>query len=231
MDASLYLKRQLLAERKIAQSLEKGIRQSFITAGKTRDDIYHGAERLTWYSSCFIDKHHDVCKQLKTEDVRMIKAVLCLYKKKDAMADIFLTYIDYVLRRTDSVEARSLLVSITGFTAEYRTGKVAKELIAYSLVKSIFTSDKFSSSLRGTLTRKIFYGFSAIQFYGKVQKAAMASRRLKSLDPNFYNILYLMDLEMLYIYVEPLLSGIIKKINSLPVITLEEAIKIFQEYQ
>lgn len=89
MNASLYLKRQLLAERKIAQSLEKGMRASFISAEKTLDDIYYGAERISWYSSCFIDKHHDVCQQLKTEDVRMIKALKELYKRKDVILDTF----------------------------------------------------------------------------------------------------------------------------------------------
>ncbi|MGD8108091.1 hypothetical protein ACQE32_15775 [Pantoea sp. FN0302] len=130
MNASLYLKRQLLAERKIAQSLEKGMRASFISAEKTLDDIYHGAERISWYSSCFIDKHHDVCQQLKTEDVRMCKALLSLYKRKDVIAELFQYYIDYVLQNMEVEQAKVIALKTFGFNTERLT---AKQLIEHWL--------------------------------------------------------------------------------------------------
>lgn len=231
MNASAYLKKRLLAERKIALSLEKGIQESVVSAGKTLDDIYSGIERISWYSSCFIDRHQDICRQLKAEDIRMIKAVMMLYQHKDVIAEIVIRYIDYVLTSADPSKARALTLNTSGFIAESLAGKAAKEALAYSLAGALLTSDRFSLALNKLLVRSVFNGFSIAQFYGKAQKAAMASRRLKELDPEFYKVLYRLDIEMLYIYTEPLLAEIIKKVNALPNRNPENIINILQEYQ
>lgn len=228
MNASLYLKRKLLAERKIAASLEKGIKHSFIAAEETMDDVYSGLERASWYLSCLSDKYRGVCQELKAEDVRMIKALLALYKNKDIIEEIFIRYIDYILKHADPSQAKNLVINISGFTAEALAGKATREVLAYSLVRSILTSSKFTASLKHVSNKILFNGFTAVQFYGKVQKAARASRRLKKIDPDFHQILYLLDIEMLYIYVEPVLAEIITKVNALPNATPEEIIKIIQ---
>lgn len=228
MNVSLYLKRQLLAERKIAQSLEKGIQQSFISAGKTLDDIYHGAERISWYSSCFIDKHHDVCRQLKSEDVRMCKALLLLYKRKDVIAEIFQHYINYLLQNMDIEQTKVIAVKMFGFNIEMLNAKTTNKVLAYTLAKGISESIVISATVRSVLNTTAFNGFSFIQFYGKAQKSALAARRLKVLEPKFYKILYQANIEMLYIYVEPVFYKIVTEIKALPDPHLEDIIDILK---
>ena len=231
MNASAYLKRRLLAERKIALSLEKGIQESVVSAGKTLDDIYSGIERISWYSSCFIDRHQDICRQLKAEDIRMIKAVMMLYKHKDVIAEILFHYFNYLLKDDDPVRVRRLTVNTSRFTAEMLAGRTAKSAMAYSLAKGFSESALIIASVRKALNTIAFQGFSIMQFYGKIQKAVMAARRLKILEPQFYNILYLAELDMFYIYLEPFLSQLITEIKSLPQPDVEKILEIIKRYQ
>ena len=53
----------------------------------------------------------------------------------------------------------------------------------------------------------------ALQLMGTDQKCALAARRLKVLDPNYYATLYAAQLEMLYYFFEPFLAEIIKKVQ------------------
>ncbi|UQY44864.1 hypothetical protein [Mixta hanseatica] len=231
MNVSLYLKWQLLAERKIAQSLEKGIQQSLISAGKTLDDIYHGAERISWYSSCFIDKHHDVCRQLKSEDVRMIKALKELYKRKDVILDIFIYYIDYLFQQASHYLLQESVIKTSGLISDTVNDKATKYVLSYTLAKILLGSSDFHLTKRIRLNKNLYTGFSVFQFYGKVQKAAMAARRLKEIDYCFYKILYSKNIEMLYIYVEPVMSKIIDRVQEGSPITTEDLIKIVKGYK
>lgn len=51
-------------------------------------------------------------------------------------------------------------------------------------------------------------------FYGKMQKAAMAARRLKNIEPEYYWELYNEKIESLYFLIEPEMSKIIYMTNS-----------------
>ena len=53
----------------------------------------------------------------------------------------------------------------------------------------------------------------ALQLIGADQKCALAARRLKTVDPKYYSILYAAQLEMLYYFIEPFLSDLIKKVQ------------------
>lgn len=231
MNASLYLKRKLLAERKIAASLESGIKQSFISAAETLNDVYAGMERASWYTSCLSDKYQSSCQELKAEDMRMIKAIMAIYKHKDIISEIFSLYIDYALRNSTRTQGQALTIQVAEFTAESVAGKSAKKAMAYSLAKLIAESALIKITIRKSLNTISFHGFSIAQFYGKIQKSVMAARRLKALEPNFFKVLYQAEIEMLYIYVEPVLSKLIKEINATQQYDTEEVLKVLKRYQ
>ena len=51
------------------------------------------------------------------------------------------------------------------------------------------------------------------QIFGTEQKCALAARSLKTLDPKYFAILYNAELEMLYYFLEPVLSEVIKNVK------------------
>lgn len=57
----------------------------------------------------------------------------------------------------------------------------------------------------------------------------MAARKLRTLEPRYYNILYNNRIEMLYIYVDPIITALIMKLKSKHNATLEEKIEILEE--
>ena len=64
------------------------------------------------------------------------------------------------------------------------------------------------------LSAKLPQAVFALQFYGIQQKCALAARHLKVMDPEYYWVLYQEKLEMLYYFIDPMLSEIIKKVKS-----------------
>lgn len=56
----------------------------------------------------------------------------------------------------------------------------------------------------------------------------MAARRLKSLDAKYYALLYTLELEMLYYYVEPIILKMVKSIISHYGIPVEELLEIIK---
>ncbi len=54
MNASDYLRLKFSTEKELSLTLEKGIKGTAIGAYNTLDDVYHGIERASWYSSCFL---------------------------------------------------------------------------------------------------------------------------------------------------------------------------------
>lgn len=56
----------------------------------------------------------------------------------------------------------------------------------------------------------------------------MAARKLRMLEPRYYNILYNNKIEMLYIYVDPIITALIMKLKSKYNATLEEKIEILE---
>ncbi|MBC3220014.1 hypothetical protein [Serratia fonticola] len=57
MDYSYFLRQHMQAEGKMALSLDKGVEGVYEKAIDTTEAIYAGFERLSWRTSCFIDKY------------------------------------------------------------------------------------------------------------------------------------------------------------------------------
>lgn len=103
--------------------------------------------------------------------------------------------------------------------------------MAYTLTKILIESSGGNLLKRVSLNKKLYSGFTLVQFYGKVQKAAIASRRLKKIDYPFYKILYKENIEMLYIYIDPIMSQIINRVQEAAPLSTEDLIEIFREFK
>lgn len=228
MRPSEYLKLKLSSDYELAKSLDKGIKGTAIGARKTIDDIYHGAERASWYTSCFFDRYSDICEQLKAEDIRMLMAIKVLFQRKDVIFSMFEAYIKYILKKGRPTRAQNIVRTSTGIYTEYLVGRTTKEAISYGIAKTLSESLKITHNARVFLDSKGYWALTALQYYGKNQKAAMAARRLYFLDPAYYHILYRMNVEMLYIFIEPIMAKVIKKVNKTPSLSENEIIKILR---
>jgi len=62
MNNSDYLKMNMESERKIALSLEEGLTSFRKNGHEVLNSIYSGAERVSWYTSCFFDNYQDICQ-------------------------------------------------------------------------------------------------------------------------------------------------------------------------
>lgn len=75
--------------------------------------------------------------------------------------------------------------------------------VASAMAEAIAQSAFLSKAVARKLAGKMPVGVYLLQVYGFQQKAAMAARAQKAIDPSYYWILYQAKLEMLYYFVEP----------------------------
>lgn len=204
---------KLQTDRSAAVALDRavnGVRQG---SGGTLEDVRSGVERASWYSSCLFDKYKDVCTELSTEDQRFIKCIYEVYKRKNIIADMMKMYLEEELKYVSDSQIKSLDAKLTKNLANYRSGLLTKMAIANALSVITVNSFSFKNEIMTQLNRYSFALVTAASLYGKVQMAALAARKLKSVSPHLYNVLYKNNMEMLYFIV----SGKIDKalINSM----------------
>jgi len=204
---------KLQTDRSAAVALDRavnGVRQG---SGGTLEDVRSGVERASWYSSCLFDKYKDVCTELSTEDQRFIKCIYEVYKRKNIIADMMKMYLEEELKYISDSQIKSLDAKLTKHLANYRSGLLTKMAMANALSVITVNSFSFKNEIMAQLNRYSFALVTAASLYGKVQMAALAARKLKSVSPHLYNALYKNNMEMLYFIV----SGKIDKalINSM----------------
>jgi hypothetical protein len=85
--------------------------------------------------------------------------------------------------------------------AGYHSGRLTKVAIANSLAILIVNSFGFKNEVLIQLNKYSIAIVTVASFYGKVQMAALNARKLRSLSPNLYHILYQNNMEMLYFLV------------------------------
>lgn len=227
MSVSSYLKQSLQYERKFAMSLDKGMERIAANSVGILSNVGDGLERASWYSSCLMDGYQNVCQELKIEDKRAGNAIAQVYKRKDVILDIFYLYIDYILKDKERsrVKARVTTYFASQILADFTAGRLTKKALAYTMAKVLADSAIVSFSVRKQVHKKGFYLITLAEYYGRVQKSAMAARKLRTIDPIYYNILYQNKIEMLYIYVDPILGDIIKRIRAIEKPTVDDIIE------
>lgn len=217
MQASDYLKMKFQSDRQLAIYGQQGVAGTWRTLQGIVSDIYSGMERVSWYSSCLIPSYHDVCDELLSEEKRMYLSIVSIYRYRDVIAHMLYLYFESVLNDSkkghEQNRVRKTDSKVTGFVKNIPTNKAARLAIALALAKSLSASGLLSEIVVERLARRVPNVVMALQLIGTDQKCALAARRLKTLDPKYYTILYAAQLEMLYYFVEPFLSELIKKVQ------------------
>lgn len=201
MFISSIVKFKLETDRSAAVALDRAVKGVMQSSGSTLEDVRSGVERASWYSSCLFDKYKDVCKELSTEDQRFIKCIYEVYKRKDIIADIIRMYIEDELKYVSDSQIKSLDVKLTKCLANYRSSRLTKMAIANTLSIIVVNSFGFKNEVMVQLNRYSFVIVTAASLYGKVQTAALAARKLRTISPQLYNTLYMNNMEMLYFLV------------------------------
>jgi len=201
MPISSIVKFKLETDRSAAVALDRAVNGVTQSSGITLEDVRSGVERASWYSSCLFDKYKDVCKELSTEDQRFIKCIYEVYKRKDIIADIIRMYIEDELKYVSDSQIKSLDVKLTKYLANYRSSRLTKMAIANTLSIIVVNSFGFKNEVMVQLNRYSFVIVTAASLYGKVQTAALAARKLRTISPQLYNTLYMNNMEMLYFLV------------------------------
>lgn len=226
MQASDYLRMRLQSDRQLSIYTQHGF-NSFSQATKnTVSDIYSGIERASWYTSCLIPRYSDVCSELITEEKRMSLSIASVFKHHDVILHMFVLYFEMLEKDSKdgnkNGSVQELVKGIAGHSAKTAVGRSTRHAIAYALSKSLSGSEIVSKVVAERIASKSHYVVFALQVFGMDQKAVLASRKLKILEPEYFSILYAAQLEMLYYFIEPVLEKIIKKVQMKAYETLDE---------
>ncbi|QGU86357.1 hypothetical protein [Erwinia sorbitola] len=226
MQASDYLRIKLQSNRQLSIYTQHGF-NSFAQATKnTVSDIYSGIERASWYTSCLIPRYGDVCSELITEEKRMSLSIASVFKHHDVILHMFVLYFEMLEKDSEdgnkNGSVRGLVKGIAGHSAKTAVGRSTRHAIAYALSKALSGSAIVSKVVAERIASKSPYVVFALQVFGIDQKAVLAARKLKVLEPRYFAILYTAQLEMLYYFIEPILEEVIKKVQMKTYETLDE---------
>ncbi|MGG6193513.1 hypothetical protein ACQV2B_05365 [Pantoea allii] len=198
MYISSIIKFRSTSEKDAATALDKAVNGVGTNSMSTLEDVKAGVERASWYSSCLFDKYDDICSELKGEDRRFIKAIFEIYKRKDVMADMMRMYVEAELNEMNQSRIQSVDRRLANILAGYSSGRLTKTAIANSLSVMIVNSFSFKNEVLVRVNKYSIAIVTAASYYGKVQVAALASRRLQQLSPQLYQLFYFNNIEMLY---------------------------------
>ena len=205
------------SDRHLAIYGQKGVTGTWKQLKGIGSDIYSGMERISWYSSCLFPDYHDVCDELHAEEKRMYLSIMSVYRYRDVIAQMLYLYFERMINDSDNGNednrVRKTDSNVTGLVKNIPASKTARLAIALALAKSLSASGLLSDIVVERLARRVPAVVMALQLVGTDQKSALAARRLKTLDPEYYAILYTAQLEMLYYFIEPFLSDLIKKVQ------------------
>lgn len=226
MQATDYLRMKFQSDRQLALTAQNGFDGVMQSARSVASDIYSGLERASWYSSCLIPQYNDVCQELKYEEIRSLYSVQSILRYRDVLQHMLNLYFDMVC---DDVKegnpkgsARNLVKAGAGLASHMATGRGTRYAFSYTMSEALAQSAILSKVVVEKLSLRLPKAAFMLQFFGIEQKAALAARRLKALEPKYYWLLYQAKLEMLYYFIEPLLSEIIKKVKSGTFSSLDE---------
>ncbi|WP_318366255.1 hypothetical protein [Enterobacter sp.] len=120
MDNSNYARMVLKSNRTIALAVDEGINAFQEGFKNSIKQISSGAERLTWYSSCFFESYQEECKDLKREDIRMGVCIREFFIRKDPIADLILMCVKYIFNFYDKKERIKILAMVYDLYESYK---------------------------------------------------------------------------------------------------------------
>lgn len=255
---SAEIKMKLRSDRALADYLDRGISAFYKGAGKTISSIYAGVERASWYSLCAFPEYQDICRSQFSEDMRVITCIKEFLRRTDAILDMLVLCVDYVLSHYNEQERNNMIDTVlhqsdychsgsdsiysgseiqgeeqgrlagenfmarvireynlspaeishysvmatVGVLAVLKTSDAVRSSVAYAIAKAASDSLSLSMSMRGRLNSVFTLSVNALNFYGIVQQAASAARRLQQKNREYYNLLYANQLEMFFFLIE-----------------------------
>lgn len=212
------LKLQARAESDLASRLDRAVSAVGESLYEMANDTLAGIERASWLSSCFISGKSAVCAEIKHEDVRYILSKKETLTRPDVVLDMVEIWCKRKVDQLTDKDERSLLVKIArhlvGIAVDKATDNLGNYTLAYFLALLVLSSRNFKDATMKSIIKNSGYIVSAAGVYGKVQKAALAARKLKILHPDYYWDLYKNNLEMLYYIIEEPMSKIINLLDS-----------------
>jgi hypothetical protein len=232
MRASDYLRAKYQSDRQIALATQHGLKGAMLSAQGVASDIYSGLERASWYSSCFVPSYSNVCQELKAEEVRSLYSVQSIFRHHDVIQHMLYLYFkmlcDDVEKGNEGNAVQDFVRNISSLTSHITVAGGTRYAFASAMSEALAQSGFLSKVVVERLSIKMPTIVFAVQMFGIQQKAALAARALKALDPQYYWILYQAKLEMLYYFIEPLLAEIIKKVKSKTFTSLSELTEFIQ---
>lgn len=217
MNASDLLKMKFQSDRQIALYSEAGLKNVIRSARGVASNVYSGVERASWYTSCLTGRYADICNELVTEEKRMVLSVKSIYRYRDVIQLMIMIYIQLILDDAESGNEKNkiqnIVTKVTGVLANREVGKATRVALSFTLSKALAESQLFSNVVVGSVSKGMPYVIAFFQFYGIEQKAAMAARKLKALDPDYYWSLYELEIEMLYYFIDPVMSNFIEEVK------------------
>jgi hypothetical protein len=201
MSTSSIVKFRMETDRNAAIAIDRAVNGVQQSSRNVLEGVRAGVERASWYSSCLFDKYADTCSELSTEDVRFMKCIYEIYKRKDIIADIIKMYIEEELKYLNNNQIQSLDIKLAKCLSNYRSSLLTRAALANTLSLIIVNSFNFKNEILVQLNKSSFIVVTAASLYGKVQMAALSARKLRAISPALYKVLYNNNMEMLYFLV------------------------------
>ena len=147
----------------------------------------------------------------------MLLFIRSIYRYKDVIAHMFYIYFQTVKDDTKNGNTQKKVRSTNSMIAKVITtipiSKVTRLGLATALSESLSMANLVSKTVIEKLAARIPNVIWLFQLFGTDQQCALAARRLKTLDPKYYAILYKNELEMVYYFIEPVMTNIIKNVQ------------------
>lgn len=196
--------RQLQENKILATKLDNavaGMRNMVTNQVKT---IGAGATRLLYYTSCFTDEYHDVCLRQKEEDIRFGEGIVQLINDRNAIYEMIRLYLEIIFKPRTMSQLEYIKTLLMRANVHIAASSLTNQGFTLDVTASVVLGFNASIAVR-TLTGRVASGAATVLgIYGIVQNAADCSQRLHYSHPEYYQLLYSRNLEMLFFLIEPM---------------------------
>ncbi|MGC6389287.1 hypothetical protein ACMV8I_16720 [Ewingella sp. S1.OA.A_B6] len=163
-----------------------------------------GAQRLTYYTSCFTDDYQDVCQQQKTEDIRFRNAVIHLLRHGGVVFDMLKIYFEEIFKYKTSAQLERIKKMLMAVNIHIAASYLTTAGFALAVASVVAVGMNLSLNMSALIGGRTAGFLAGVGTYGIVQKAADSAHRLYYTYPAYYAALYAQELEMMFFLVESL---------------------------
>lgn len=215
---SAHLKLKVQAEKKLAATLDNSVKSVGKEIYNMANESLAGAERALWYLSCITPGYTDVCRAQQIEDYRWFTSRIEVLRRDDVILDMVEIYFKRSINQLSQLEQKSLFQKIAKdlvkVATNHATDTLSENTLAYFLALAVLGTSSFREKIEKIIIKSAGYSIAGASFYGKIQLAALAARKLKNTHPEYYYDLYRNNIEMLYVLIEQPMSKILYLIDS-----------------